>query len=308
MPQFLFIFFAAILFISSGLIAGEPSWKVEFNTRFPEKAPNTLPIIAATAIDIDGDDNVYIVDRGQHQVLKYTGEGRLMKPVGGFGRAAAQFDDPRDVDAHATLDVFVADFNNNRVVRFDRNLNFVSSLSSQWPQPFDFGQVISIAISSQYDPFLLENDSKKIIKFSRFAEPTETFGGIYETFGQLLEPEQLALGGSSRLFVSDPGQSAIIVFDYLGSYITQIEHPDLKQPSGLHWGADDRLYAVNQETADVFIFSKNLKYAGRISLSFFMKEVVDIAIRFDRKDNFRLLYALSPEQCYVFEISPVEKK
>ena len=295
-------------FLLTMAYGNETGWQINPLGSFPDASSKQVQIVKASAIDIDGDGNIYIIDRGQHQLLKYTPDGRLIKPIGGFGRASEQFDDPRDINAHATLDIFIADYNNNRVMRFDKNLNFISSLTSQWPEPFDFEQVISIALSSQYDLFLLENSSKKIIKFSRFAEPAESFGGIYETYGQLLEPEQLALDGSRRLFVTDPGQGATIVFDYLGNYITQIEHPDLQQPSGIHWGSGKYLYIVNRDTPDIFIFTRHLKFAGKISLPNDTDLIVDVALRYDKKNNSRTIYILSQNRCMLFDLRQVEKK
>ncbi|NIS47836.1 MAG: hypothetical protein GWN00_06725, partial [Aliifodinibius sp.] len=145
-------------------------------------------IFQGVAIDIDFESNLYIVDRGKHQLLKFDRNGRLIKSIGGFGEGEEQFDDPRDVYAQKTVNVYVADYNNNRVVRYDKNLNFINALSSRWPPPFQFDRVLSIAVSSQSDLFLLEDGEKKVIKFNRFSEPAEAFGGIHETYGQLLEP------------------------------------------------------------------------------------------------------------------------
>lgn len=259
------------------------------------------PLTNAAAIDIDHAGNIYIIERDRHRLLKCSPIGIVIKEVGGFGTDPEKFDDPRDVSSFATLDVFVADFNNNRIVRFDRNLNFLSTLTSQYDPPYDFEQVLSVAVSSQYGLFLLDNVQKKIIKFSRFSEPVEAFGGVSETYGQLLDPVQITLDSGKRLFVTDPGQKAIIIFDYLGNYIRDLKHPEMQHPHGLYWGAGERLYVIDRESNQLFVFSKDLRFLSKAQLNLYLNDAVDVAVAYNKSENSRKIYILTPEECFVFE-------
>ncbi|MCK6622137.1 MAG: hypothetical protein HUU32_17590 [Calditrichaceae bacterium] len=275
---------------------------------FPaEIAPPEARFTKASAIDIDPEGRIYIVDRDRHRLLKFAPDGSLLRQIGGFGRGNEQFDDPRDVNARTTLNVFVADYNNNRVVRYDRSLNFLGALNAGWPEPYDFERVRSIAMSSQYDLFLLEDGTKKIVKFTRFAEPVAAFGGIYETYGQLLDPQQITLDDNSkRLFVSDPAQQTVLVFDYLGNFITAISHPALQQPGGLFWGEDRQLYVADLQSGAVLVFSENLKFSGRISLPESAAPLVGVAVKHDRESGTTLLYTLEPALCRVFSLEKIK--
>jgi hypothetical protein len=298
---FLTGFFLSILpFI---LIANEPvTWEVTLLDSFPTDAPQEFKFFKATALDVDSEGSIYIVDRGKHQLLKFFPDGRPMRQIGGFGSGTQQFDDPRDVDAHTTLNVFVADYNNNRVMRYDRRLNFIASLTSQWEEPFDFDRVLSIAVSSQYDLFLLEDGLKRVMKFSRFAEPKETFGGLYDTYGQLLEPTRITIEDNKQLFVADPVQKAVIVFDYLGNYLTNLTHPEFKVPYSLYWGEDKLLYIADRKASAIFIFSGELKFLGVLSLSEFVDDIVDVAVKYDKESKKRRLYILEPNRCRIFAL------
>jgi hypothetical protein len=285
------------------LVANEPGkWEITLIDSFPSDAPLDFKFVKATALDVDSEGSIYIIDRGKHQLLKFFPNGKPMRQIGGFGSGTQQFDDPRDVDAHTTLNVFVADYNNDRVMRYDRRLNFIGSLTSQWQEPFDFDRVMSIAVSSQYDLFLLEDGRKRVMKFSRFAEPKESFGGIYETYGQLLEPGRITIEDNKRLFVADPAQEAVIVFDYLGNYVSNLTHPDFKDPYSLYWGEDYQLYVVDRETATIFIFSEKLKFLGALSLSEVVNDIVDVAVKYDKESKKRRLYILEPNRCRIFAL------
>lgn len=311
MQRFKQLSLLTLLYLAAGfpaLLANGPGVELEPLGRIPREVDQEhITIRKAAALDLDFAGNIYIIDRGRHQLLKFSPAGELVDQVGGFGQAAEQFDDPRDVDAHTTLDVFVADYNNNRVVRFDKNLNFLNALSSQWPDPYHFEQVISLAVSSQYDLFLLEENAKRVIKFSRFSEPTAAFGGIYETFGQLLEPVQMCIDGSQRLFVSDPAQGAVVVFDYLGNFVSSLTHPDLAAPAGMCWGEDQRLYVVNRGTADIFVFSKTLAFRNRISLKEYGDEIIDVGLKQEQNQPAKRLYALTRNRCLIFRVSETPK-
>jgi len=285
------------------LVAAErtDTLQLKLKLSFDAQTSKSGPLTNAAAIDIDQAGNIYIIDRARHRLLKCSPIGIVIEEVGGFGTDPEKFDDPRDVSSFATLDVFVADFNNNRIVRFDRNLNFLSTLNSQYDPPYDFEQVLSVAVSSQYGLFLLDNVQKKIIKFSRFSEPVETFGGLSETYGQLLDPVQITLDSGKRLFVTDPGQKAVIVFDYLGNYIRDLKHPEMQHPHGLYWGAGERLYVIDRDSNQLFVFSKDLGFLSKSKLDLYLKGAVDVAVRYNKSEDSRKIYILTPEECFVFE-------
>ncbi|RMG68236.1 MAG: hypothetical protein D6715_02760 [Calditrichaeota bacterium] len=284
--------------------AQESKSKVQWNflRAFRGETSATGLLRQAVALDLDSEGSVYVVDRALNRLLKFSSDGELIREVGGFGREADQFDDPRDVDAHNTLNVFVADFNNNRVVRLDRNLNFISDVRGDQIADLPFEQVLSVSISTQYDIFLLENVNKQIIKLNRQLAPVAVFGGIQETFGQLLEPVQINLQENQRLFVSDAGQSAVLVFDYLGNYLESVQLPGLSAPAGLYWGQDQHLYVVDSADDELWILDKTLRPLYHLMVPPPAHSLLDVAVRFDKTTGKRTLYLLSPGACWVAEV------
>ncbi len=258
------------------------------------------PLKQASAIDLDSEGNLYIVDRGRHRLLKLDGEGNFIHEIGGFGTQGDQFDDPRDVDAHTTLNIFVADYNNQRVVRLDRYMNYLNELIPRWDPPYDFDQVLSVAVTTQFDLFLLDDITKKIIKFNRFSEPVQVFGGLDDPYGQLLEPVQLTVDEVNHVFVSDPGQEAVVVFDYLGNYLQTLKHPDLQRPTGLAWGWDNRLYVVDLEGNEVFVFSPQLTWVTTLRFPRIAEPVMDLSVRYYKNQRQRLFYVLTPQACWIY--------
>ncbi len=258
------------------------------------------PLKQAAAIDLDSEGHIYIVDRGRHRLIKLAPDGSFIHEIGGFGSQVDQFDDPRDVDAHTTLNIFVADYNNQRVVRLDRYMNYLSDLTPRWESPYDFDQVLSVAVTSQFDLFLLDDITKKIIKFNRFSEPIQVFGGLDDPYGQLLEPVQVTVDDVNHVFVTDPGQQAVLVFDYLGNYLQTISAPELEQPTGLAWGWDNRLYVVDVDGNEIFVFNNRFEFQEVLRFPEITGTVSDVALRFIQSDRQRVLYLLTPTRCWVF--------
>ncbi len=249
----------------------------------------------AAAIDVDADGNVYIIDRGNNRLLKYEND-TFVREVGGFGNQGDQLDDPRDVDASATLSVLVADYNNERIVHFDRNLNFVAA----YPGEIGDGNIIfqrvrSVAFSSQYDIFLLDDDIRQVVKLNRFGQPSLYFGGPEEAYGQLLNPVQLTVG-NDQVFVSDPGQKAIIVYDYLGNFVTAFQIEGLV-PGSLDWGMNGFLYIVNQQNNHIIVLDAALRLVQDLVVREYKEVIVDIAIWPEGEQGKEWLYILYENRC-----------
>src|SRR5215467_6383718 len=70
----------------------------------------------------DKDDNIWAVDNGDHQVFKFTREGKLLQSWGVKGKPGTDdktFNRPTDIAFAANGDFFVSDgYGNHRVVRF----------------------------------------------------------------------------------------------------------------------------------------------------------------------------------------------
>ena len=77
-----------------------------------------------------------------------------LKDVGGFGNGPHQFNDPRDVDAHLALSIYIADYNNNRVVRLDSRMYYLSDFKTSLDSPYYFEMPLSVAVDNQYDIFI----------------------------------------------------------------------------------------------------------------------------------------------------------
>jgi len=103
---------------------------VSYGADFIERgqlSPPDRPFSQPQAIAIGGDGTVYVIDTGNNRLVAFNQRGRHLKSIGGFGFEADQFDHPFDIWAGSLINLYISDYNNDRVQRYDRGLNYLST-------------------------------------------------------------------------------------------------------------------------------------------------------------------------------------
>ena len=170
----------------------------------------------AHSIDIDRDGNLWISDRADNQVFKFTPDGKQLMTIGkkgvaGKGDSTDLFNGSADIVIAPNGDIFVADGQggNNRVVKFSKDGKFIKSWGSKGSAPSQF-----------------------------------------ET------PHSIAMDSKGRLLVADEQEKKtprIQIFDQDGKFLEQWDKLPLKQPTGLYITKDDTVYIGDMDANAVFI-------------------------------------------------------
>lgn len=170
----------------------------------------------ASSFYITANGLIYISDSGSDEIILMDTLGNQLRTFGGYGWDQNSFDDPADIFADP-LNIYVADKNNHSIKRFDKNLNYLSSLykrESDFSQE-QFAYPLSCATSNQGDLYFIDSDNKRIMKFDIFGNFIMNFGGFDAGKYQLSNPKQLAISSSNNIFVIDG--SDIVIFDNFGN-------------------------------------------------------------------------------------------
>ena len=246
---------------------------------------------------------LYIADTGLHRILLLTLDGKLIRSVGGQGWGQDQFDRPVALDASNGLDVFVADYNNGRIVRYDKDLNYLTAIEKQedWPESYDMGYPLDVALSPLNHLYCIDDENNRVLMMDLIGTPLFILGDYDAGEGQLVAPKEIFIRQNRSVWVLDSYRS-IVVFDEYGNYSHHWKPVDVNQFCGLtpcgQWGlclADltrNRLLVVNEIGRSIGIFDANLH-----PLVNFHKPVH--AAYFDSK-----IFVLDQEQdqVYVFQI------
>ena len=216
--------------------------------------------IPGTAFDVDLQGNMYVLDAGKNTLRLYDKTGALLRDVGGPGWVDGQFDRPSAVWARNGIDVYVADFGNHRIERFDRSLNFVSSFSTRESGNPDerFGYPSGVALSRLGELFICDTEDSRIVKVDRFSTVERTFGEGGGA-GHLSSPLSVAAGPKDEVYVIDGARVA--AFDAFGNYLRDLMPGLLVHPGALY--ADNDVVAV-LDSAAIFFFDAEGRPAGAV--------------------------------------------
>jgi DNA-binding beta-propeller fold protein YncE len=235
----------------------------------------------AAAISVDNAGNIFVLDKVKNSFQKFSIHGDSLGEFGSIGWGNLQFDSPRDIWVKNSLDIFVADYNNHRIQRFNRKLNYIATLFTRDDESSitRFGYPTSVATNSKGELFVCDGENKRIIKFSSFEKAEIAFGGFDAGKGKLRSPIQIEIDSADRIFVLE--NNRILSFDAFGNYLRTFGEDILNNATGFTVYGDDILVANRNELA---LFSLDGDVLGTFPLSNLLpdesadEEVIDIAV------------------------------
>jgi len=151
----------------------------------------------AHAVRVDPQDNVWVVDEGSNMVIKFNPEGRVLMtmgrrpeaveglletPAAGKVPPAEQylFNRPTDVAWDANGNIFVSDgYGNSRVVKYDKNGRFITSVGTKGNAPGQLNLPHSIATDGRGNVYVADRSNRRIQVFDNDL----SFKAIYDKVG-----------------------------------------------------------------------------------------------------------------------------
>ncbi len=176
----------------------------------------------ASSFDIDLNFNFYITDKDSSIIIKLDSLGNMINSIGGYGWEESTFDEPVDIFTN-TLSVYVADKNNNRIQRFDKDLNFLSQYTGedQNNNNIEFNYPTCIAISTIGDLFILDSDNTRILKFDLSGKYILELGGNDAGEFSIDNPKYFTTDNNGNIYALD--ENLIKVFDQYGNELLKFQ-------------------------------------------------------------------------------------
>src|SRR5215216_499578 len=122
----------------------------------------------------DHEGNVWVTDRGDHQVFKFNSQGKLLMTLGqkgviGTNESHDAFFGVADLVIAQNGDVFIADgeAGNHRIVKYSKAGKFVTWWGGRGPQPGHFNEPHSIAIDAAGLLYVGDRGNKRIQVFDQ---------------------------------------------------------------------------------------------------------------------------------------------
>jgi hypothetical protein len=251
----------------------------------------------ATRIVVGTQGTIYVIDADENKVELFFNLQDAPKTIGGFGWSSSSFDKPTGI-ATDGVNVYVSDFGNHRIQRFDRDFNYISSLSTRDTSDVNsrFGYPLDIALSEFGDLFILDGENIRVMKFNSQNLFERSFGDINSGMGKLQNPMKL-IATNSRIFVGE--KNKILVYDYFGNYLGSIGDGVLINlngftilTSGLIAASNDTIWWFTRDgLLQKFSSLNNIISGDRID------QIQDIAWKGEQ------LFILSQHKMHVFKMS-----
>jgi DNA-binding beta-propeller fold protein YncE len=196
---------------------------------------------------IDADDNLWTTDDGSHLVLKLDASGNVLLVLGRINTAAEAnwlFNRPADVAFAQNGDIYVADgYGNSRVVKFDRDGNFIKAWGKYGAGAGEFNLPHSVAVDKAGRVYVADRENQRIQIFDAEGNFIQQWTGIGYPYGLVITPDQ-------HVWMTDGGYDRIVELDQNGKILGAFGEPGHK-PGQMAWahfmamGPDQTVYVAD---------------------------------------------------------------
>ena len=214
-------------------------------------------------IATDGEGNVYVASghgsiASAHKMQKFNRYGRLVKPIGKWGKSPGEFDYPQGV-RYYNHQVYVCDSYNARIQVFDSNLNFVQSFGTRGDGPGQFKQPWDIDFDAQGNIYVLDfvvNQLSQVQVFSKDGQYLRHFGQKGQ--GNLvLHPEGLCVS-RDYVYVTER-YNRVSVFRTSGEFVHSFGtegsgRGELNNPYGIAVDMDGFVFVCDKGNSRIQVF------------------------------------------------------
>ncbi|MGD0093433.1 MAG: peptidyl-alpha-hydroxyglycine alpha-amidating lyase family protein [Planctomycetota bacterium] len=209
-------------------------------------------IQTAHYIRFDRAGNVWVADVGQHVVMQFTPEGKLLKTLGTPGQPGCDgkhLNKPTDMVVTPAGDVFVSDgYGNSRVAHFDKDGNFVKAWGKNGRGPGEFDLPHSIVVDSKGTLYVADRSNSRVQVFDQSGKFLAKWEGLLVPWGLWItgKDEIWACGSSpmprpadDRMPYLPPKDQVLMRFDTAGKVLALWTFPcgldGKEQPGQLNW-------------------------------------------------------------------------
>ncbi len=161
---------------------------------------------------------VYVVDRGNHRIQKFTPTGDFLASWGELGNEPGQFANPRGIAVAQDGTVFVTDSDNHRVQAFSASGTFLRSWGEPGEADGEFDTPYGITIDAQGSVYVADTYNHRIQKFNATGAHLRSWGMQGSWFGQFDQPTGLAVDPLGRIVVTDSANQRVQLFNGEGVF------------------------------------------------------------------------------------------
>ena len=215
----------------------------------------------------DRSGNILVADTSNGRIQKFSSAGAFLSLFGKTGRNNGELQEPNGLAVDGSGNIYVGDVGNSRIQKFTGDGKFLT----QWrgPAPGFYGPR-DLWVTSDNFVYVVDQGHARIVKLNSNGISVATWGTQGAGDGQFVEPAAVAVSETNqRVYVADPRNKRIQVFDADGKFITKWMVAEWQATSWLFHDLlidqqTDRLYATSPTTDEVLIFDLEGKKIGAL--------------------------------------------
>jgi DNA-binding beta-propeller fold protein YncE len=221
-----------------------------------------------TGLAVDAKGNILVADTNNGRIEKFSPTGTFLSTLGADRIGHGQLGEPNGIAVDRSGNIYVAEVaSNHRVQKLAPDGTFIA----EWKGPdAGFYGPRRIAIGPDDSIYVVDQGRTRLVKFSLDGQVLSSWGSKGTGDGQFNDPTSVAVDSTSgKVYVADPINKRIQVFDPNGKFLTKLSVPEWGRPAGFEDLAIDpkngRLYASSATMNAVLIFDLNGTRIGTLA-------------------------------------------
>ena len=217
---------------------------------------------------IDGNGNILVADTGNGRIEKFSPTGNFLSVIASKGSGHEQLGEPNGIAVDRSGNIYVAEVaSNHRVQKLAPDGTFIA----EWKGPdAGFYGPRRIAIGPDDSVYVVDQGRARIVKLSPDGQVLTVWGSKGNGDGQFDDHTSVAVDPTTnKVYVADPRNKRIQVFDSNGRFLTKWVIPEWGQPAGFEDLIVDsktgRLYASSANMDAVLVFDLNGNRIGTLT-------------------------------------------
>ena len=235
-------------------------------------------------VAVDAQDHVYVLHRGEHSLMEFTPEGKLVRSWGDelFIRPHAVRIDPQGY-------IWVVDNDTHQVLKMDpagRVRLVMGRMGQSGEGPNAFNRPTDVGFASDGSFYVSDGYvNSRVAKFAAEGSFLAAWGKKGKEPGNFDLPHSVIVGPDGRVYVGDRENYRVQIFDPNGKFLEQ--WTDVGSPWGLALSRDNSLFLTDGYNNRILKLTLEGKVLGHISSAGKTAGHVDYAhhIAVDSRDN-----------------------
>ncbi|XP_065907097.1 tripartite motif-containing protein 2-like [Dysidea avara] len=166
-------------------------------------------------------------DYSNYCVYVFDNQGCLVKELGGQGSEDGQFDGPQGIAFDCHNHLYIADFNNHRIQKFDSHFAYLQQFGKEAAGNEEFGPVAITVHDNRL--YVADSNNQCISVFLTDGFFCLTFGS-----GALGQPFDVAVDANNHILVADSLNHCVCVFRMDGIYVSKFGTQGRGELNGIH--------------------------------------------------------------------------